>query len=217
MSPKQRTLGSVDAMAATRQPGVLSRRGWPQNPRRARGSAVGRPGSRDRQSGARCRRRRPPRTGSPPCTAERRARPHERLLARSRAVSRPPGPGQRRGPPSRATTPRRSSTPLGGPLCDSARTHGRPRRPSRRARRSCSSRATKSAPGRPARCCNPSRHARGEQNALVESLQGLHSLTLVVHAEQISYYGPAADPRRGNALSHLLALLRRLVRRDHEC
>jgi len=39
-------------MAATRLPGVLSRRGWPQNPRRARGSAVGRPGSRYRQIGA---------------------------------------------------------------------------------------------------------------------------------------------------------------------
>ena len=56
MSPKQRTLVPVDAMAAMRQPGVLSRTGGPQNPGRARGSAVGRPGGPDRQFGTGCRR-----------------------------------------------------------------------------------------------------------------------------------------------------------------
>ena len=52
-APKQCALGPIGEIKSTCLPGVLSRSGWPQNPGRARGSAVGRPSSRFRQIGAR--------------------------------------------------------------------------------------------------------------------------------------------------------------------
>ena len=49
-----------DVTAATCLPGCPSRSGWTQNPSRTRESGVGRPSSRDRRFGPRCRRVEPP-------------------------------------------------------------------------------------------------------------------------------------------------------------